>query len=415
MVAVEWMELSEAVASWTRNPFALAPAAAEASAERLAGASPAVTDEIGALERWVLARLHLAVRYEREPRLPRKLTARLPRPLRDYRRIAAAAGRAHAALAALQGHSEAIASVRRQTWAACFGEDLLHALRLERVIRDHDVLILGETGTGKELVAHAIQAATPGPKGIGPAPQSAVNAAAIPETLVEGELFGHVRGAFTGATDARPGRLRSADGGTFFLDEVGDLQTTAQVALLRVMETNVVTPVGADAGTEVDVRYVAATHRDLYALVEADRFRRDLLERLAGVVIRIPPLRDRPEDIVDIGRAFVAPFFDGEVPDEVETWLARAEARVHTWSGNVRELHNALRNLILGLPTEHGDIAPEAGDKLPPRIRDRQATLREVELWYLREVLQRCDGNQAEAARLLGVHRSTVLRRLAGK
>jgi DNA-binding NtrC family response regulator len=354
-----------------------------------------------------------ALRGDDAATVPRKISGQLPHPVRAYRRVAAAAARGHAALSSLEGRSTAIDAVRRQTWAACFGEDLIHALRLERVIRDHDVLILGETGTGKELVAHAIQAATPAPKGSGPAPQSAVNAAAIPETLVEGELFGHVRGAFTGATDARAGRLRSADGGTFFLPEVGDLATAAQVALLRVMETNVVTPVGADAGTPVDVRYVAATHRDLRAMVDAGDFRRDLLERLAGVVIRLPPLRDRPDDIVAIGRAFVAPFFEGTVPDDVEQWLQASMRRPHAWLGNVRELHNALRSLMLGLPTGLRDDpvpVPEL-DRIPLRIRQRRATLREVETWYVGEVLSRAEGNYAEAARTLEVHRSTVMRR----
>ena len=311
--------------------------------------------------------------------------------------------------------------VRRDTWAACFGESLYHALVLEAVVRDHDVLILGETGTGKETVAEAIVAGTPGDASGSPCPRAALNAAAVPDTLIESELFGHVRGAFTGAQGSRAGRIRSAADGCFFLDEIGDLTDTAQAKLLRVMETDEVTPLGSDKPERADVRYVAATHQDLAAMVDAGSFRRDLYQRLAGNVIQLPPLRQRPEDIVDIGLAFVARYVADEGQalglDHLRPWLESAEARAYPWPGNVRELQNALRNVMLGLPpalTAEPRSSPTAAP-LPPALVDGSWPLAQVERWYIDRVVQRSAGNLSEAARFLGVDRSTLARRLRRK
>ncbi len=374
----------------------------------------------------LLGVLHVASRRDPEAahriasRVPRTVAERLPRPVPAYLRMALAAGRCWTALASLHGDSPAMQDVRRRTWSACFGQSLLRAIELERVIRDHDVLITGETGTGKEAVATAIQSGTPGDATGSPAPSAALNAAAIPEPLVESELFGHVRGAFTGATSDRPGRLRSAAGGCFFLDEVGDLPPTAQAKLLRVMETNRVSPVGSDRESDADVRYVAATHRDLDAMVEAGAFRRDLQQRLAGVVIAIPPLRDRPEDIAAIGMAFVA----GQVPGDhrhIARFLASDAARRYAWPGNVRELDNALRNLMLGLEPGIADAtrgsAPNRHSQpedVDPRVAAGTATLGETTAWYVRRALEAHDGNMAATARALGVDRATVKRHAAG-
>ena len=223
--------------------------------------------------------------------LPASVLRELPRTRSDYMRIAMAAGRCYNAVIGIRGSSAAMATLRKEIWSACFGQSLLHTLELEEVIRDHDVLILGATGTGKEAVAQAFLDATPGPASGKAAPQSALNAAALPDTLVESELFGHAKGAFTGATEARLGRLRVAAGGSFFLDEVGDLPATTQVKLQRVMETNEISPLGSDTPEEAHVRYVAATHKDLNGMVERGEFRRDLYERLAGITLNIPPLR----------------------------------------------------------------------------------------------------------------------------
>ncbi|MBX3232457.1 MAG: sigma 54-interacting transcriptional regulator [Labilithrix sp.] len=343
----------------------------------------------------------------------------LPRPRSEYLVVGAAAGRCLRALGALRGSSSAIVGVCRAAWAACFGDSLVHALVLARVIDDHDVLILGETGTGKEAVAHAIQEGCLGPKDGSPAPHASLNAAAVPDTLVAAELFGHVKGAFTGANDTRLGRIRTAHGGSLFLDEVGDLGVSTQVKLLRVMETNELSPLGSDRTYRASCRYISATHKDLASMVEAGHFRRDLHQRLAGTVIRLPPLRDRPEDIPAIGRAFVDRYLPASSLDEtrkrIDTWLTSREARRHAWPGNVRELQNALRNLLLGL--EPG-VTPAAGsheaqarEALPAEMRDATATLDDVVDWYVAHVLARSADNVAHAARILGVDRSTVRRR----
>lgn len=372
----------------------------------------------------LIAALHVAAIRDAEAArrlaasVPRAVAQRLPRSTAAYLRTALAAGRCWAALAALHGDSEAMARVRHQTWSACFGQSLLRALELERVIRDHDVLVVGETGTGKETVAGAIQAGTPGDASGAPAPSAALNAAAIPDALVESELFGHVRGAFTGAIGDRPGRVRSAAGGCLFLDEVGDLPPTAQAKLLRVMETNRVSPVGSDREHDADVRYVAATHQDLGAMVDSGAFRRDLQQRLAGMVIVIPPLRDRPEDIASIGMAFVAEQVPGD-HRHIARFLASDEARRYAWPGNVRELANALRNLLLGLAPGIGaeagprDTAPGRQSLEIPdaRIAAGTATLEEATDWYVARVLAAHGGNFAAAGRALGVDRSTVKRR----
>ena len=351
--------------------------------------------------------------------LPASVLRQLPRSRSDYLRIATAAGRCYMAINKIRGSSEAMAALRKEIWSASFGQSLLHTLELEQVIRDHDVLILGDTGTGKEAVAQAFLDATPGPASGKAAPQSALNAAAIPDTLVESELFGHAKGAFTGATEARLGRLRVAAGGAFFLDEVGDLPATTQVKLLRVMETNEISPLGSDTPEKADVRYVAATHRDLDAMVQRGQFRRDLYGRLAGITLRIPPLRDRPEDIEEIGRSFIDNYLQGNSRSldtkAITRWLRSSEARNYHWPGNVRELQNALRNLLLGLPpglakSERASSAQH--ESLPPALLSSQATLEFVEQWYVTRVLRSTDNNLTQTAQRLGVDRSTLRRRL---
>jgi len=355
--------------------------------------------------------------------LPAALQRKLPRSRGDYLRICMAAGRCHRLLSQIRGGSPLIHRARRETWAACFGGSLLEALELEKVIRDHDVLILGETGTGKEHFGRAMIAATPGDADGNPAPGAAINAAAIPEALVESELFGHIKGSFTGATETRAGRIRSSDGGTFFLDEVGDLPRPTQVKLLRVIETDEVFPVGSDTGHQVDVRYIAATHKDLESMTEGGDFRRDLFERLAGNIVRIAPLRDRPEDVIEIGKAFVRRYLDDRRHFDrlarIDEWLASREACTYSWPGNVRELQNALRNMILGLPpglkTGAGgqlSMSMTASDgNIPEAILNGTASLVAVEDWYIHRVLEKNGGNYSQSARVLGLDRSTVKRR----
>ena len=417
------------------NPFAIGPEAQAAAETALAKLDVARTlrDLVARNDGGVIRAKHLMLSVgHHQARLtpespknvldtasvPPDVQDKLPRGVAAYRRIVMAAGRCFHALSTIRGSSAEMQRARSNTWAACFGDSLLHALDLERVIRDHDVLILGETGTGKEAFARAIQRATPGDGKGGAAPHSAVNAAAIPDTLVESELFGHVKGAFTGATETRAGRIRSSDGGCFFLDEVGDLPSTTQVKLLRVIETNEVYPLGTDTPHTVDVRYVAATHKDLEAMVDERRFRRDLFQRLAGKVIRIPPLRERPNDILEIALPFVQQYLGASIREEqlesINGWLRSSEARNYPWPGNVRELQNALRNLILGLPAGLTTTVPAPHNKtheLPTEIAECVATMQELSDWYLHRVLHHNDGNFSQTARTLGVDRSTVRRR----
>ncbi len=413
------------------NPFDVSAASLRSADDALArlDLASALTDLLsdGNVERAKL--LLLAAGHRRaclHPNAPERVFAqlapaeavmgRLPRPLGDYLRVVMAAGRCYQVLSGIRGTSSLLQRARRETWAACFGDSLRHALDLERVIRDHDVLILGETGTGKESFARAFQAATLGPDDGSPAPSAAINAAALPETLVESELFGHARGAFTGATETRVGRLRSSDGGAFFLDEVGDLPSTTQVKLLRVIETNEVFPLGSDTPHHVDLRYVAATHKDLEGMVERRAFRRDLFERLAGNVIRIPPLRRRGEDLRAIALPFVSQYLGVKTDHPqlavIEKWLDSDEAQGYAWPGNVRELQNVLRNLLLGLPSGIATKTPPTTRAIPKPITAGEASLREVEQWYLRRVLNQLDGNLSQAAKTLGVDRSTLRRRL---
>jgi two-component system nitrogen regulation response regulator GlnG len=300
---------------------------------------------------------------------------------------------------------------------------------------DVPVLVTGESGTGKELVARAIHQASARAE----QPFVAVNAAAIPRELLESELFGHERGAFTGAIDSRPGRFREARGGTLFLDEIGDMPLELQAKLLRVLQSGEVTAVGGRRPEHVDVRIIAATHRDLDTAVRDGRFREDLLYRLRVVPIEIPPLRERPEDITALAQHFVARYAEELAtgprllsPDALERLLA------HSWPGNVRELENAIkRALVLGssevltrdafaflaLPTAPGEAAEQAGLEelvlrevdaaLASGARDlHEALLRRIERPLLERVLAHTGGNQLRAAALLGINRNTLRKKL---
>src|SRR3954468_13732945 len=209
---------------------------------------------------------------------------------------------------------------------------------------DSTVLILGESGTGKELVAQALHHNSTRKK----APFVAVNIAAVPSTLVESELFGHVRGAFTGATDRRMGRFEQADTGTLFIDEVGDFEISLQAKLLRVLETFTVTPVGGHEDRKVDVRVVAATSRDLPRMVKEGTFREDLYYRLNVVTITLPPLRDRPDDIPVLVEHFLKDIaaHKGTPPRRISPEVMR-RFQSYRWPGNVRELRNTLESMMV--------------------------------------------------------------------
>ncbi len=320
------------------------------------------------------------------------------------------------------------------------------------------VLIRGETGVGKELCAETIHRLSPRAR----RPFVRVNCAALSEQLLESELFGHERGAFTGAVAAKPGLIEAADGGTLFLDEIGDLPLTLQAKLLRVLEDRVVQRVGAIEGKTTDVRFVAATNRSLEADIAAGRFRRDLYFRLAGVTIELPPLRDRLDELDGLVEAFVAraAATTGRRAPEL-TEAARAALRAHPWPGNVRELRHTIERAVLlcgggALDVEHlaltdldggatGRIdepwlGPEEdtiqpGDRrvlAPAAERSGRATapiaatgaggaangatlrheVAQVEARRISDALQHCGGNQTRAARMLGISRNTLQARM---
>ena len=276
--------------------------------------------------------------------------------------------------------------------------------------RDVSVLVTGESGTGKELIARRLHARSPRAGG----PFVAVNCAALPETLAESELFGHERGAFTGADRQRRGRFEEANGGTLFLDEVGELSAPLQAKLLRVLEERVVRRLGGAEDLAVDVRLVAATNRELADAVGQGSFRQDLYFRLAVVPLELPPLRERPGDV-----AMLASHLVGQLAARHRVTASPLEADAlaalerHDWPGNVRELRNVLERALVvrgGAPIRVQDLAlaapgSPAGGGVP---LDRDAREREAVL----EALRRAGGNREEAARLLGVSVRTLYYRL---
>ncbi|GFO60874.1 acetoacetate metabolism regulatory protein AtoC [Geomonas silvestris] len=276
------------------------------------------------------------------------------------------------------------------------------------------VLITGESGTGKELVARAIHSGSSRRS----APFIAVNCAAIPRDLLESELFGHVKGAFTGAIRDKEGKFQLADGGTIFLDEVGDLPLELQPKLLRVLQERVLEPVGSTSVNRIDVRVVAATNADLEKAIGEGRFRDDLYYRLSVIPLRLPPLRERVEDIPLLVRYFCGKFGGSSVTFSKE---ALELLKLYPWPGNVRELENTVERLLImregdeiaagELPEKFSATAakPEGGVlRLPPGGYSLEQLEREVVL----EALNRCDWNQTAAARFLRIPRHTLIYRM---
>jgi transcriptional regulator with PAS, ATPase and Fis domain len=289
------------------------------------------------------------------------------------------------------------------------------------VADDVPVLVRGETGTGKELVAQAIHDLSPRREG----PFRAINCAALPPHLLESELFGHAKGAFTGAIKDTLGHVQLADHGTLFLDEVGEMPLELQAKLLRTLETHTVLPVGGRDPVPVDVRIISATHRALRAEVEAGRFRADLMYRLRVIPVRLPPLRERPADILLLTEKLIEEL-NRRGRRQIESISASAAAALerHQWPGNVRELRNALAYAFAigeGAVLALADLPPEIASLMPsvpevsvdqaPPVADAPET-GPPEARRIRDALARTGGNRDRAAKLLGWSRVTLWRRM---
>jgi DNA-binding NtrC family response regulator len=279
------------------------------------------------------------------------------------------------------------------------------------------VLITGESGTGKEVVARTIHFTGGRAKG----PFIPVNCTAIPEGLLESELFGHVRGAFTGAHATKRGLFEEANGGTLFLDEIGDMGAQLQGKLLRVLQDQEIRPVGGNSSVKVDVRIIAATNKDLRAEMDAGRFRADLYYRLNVIPIQIPPLRERPEDVALLANQFLRRHSAGRARQLTPAALEALKRR--RWEGNARELENYLervlafcdRDVIDLADLPRSDASPD-GAPLTPKdalgfALERRMSVRDLEDWYIDEVLRFTGGNKVQAARILGINRRTLYRR----
>lgn len=282
---------------------------------------------------------------------------------------------------------------------------------------DLPVLVLGESGTGKEVVANAIHFGGARAN----SPFVAVNCAAIAESLLESELFGHEQGAFTDARDRREGKFELADGGTLFLDEIGDMSPGGQAKLLRVLEQKVITRVGGSETIPVNVRIIAATNSNLTEAVRERRFREDLYYRLSVVTLDLPPLRERPEDILLLAEHFLHRFCaQARRPTLQLSSDARRRLQAHSWPGNIRELRNLMERvafLAAGDRVEAEDLAfilspeEEGGRQLPLELGLDKAT-REFQKEFIRRSIHQVNNNMTDAAKLLGLHRSNLYRKM---
>jgi transcriptional regulator with PAS, ATPase and Fis domain len=335
-------------------------------------------------------------------------------------------------LAPDQGRNETLDA---QAWRHRFAPDLvgddpelMQVFNTIKSVSDTDcsVLIIGETGTGKELIARAIHAASKRADG----PFVAVNCAALPEDLVESELFGHARGAFTGAVAPRIGRFVAADGGTLFLDEIGELPLSQQAKLLRAIQEREVVPVGDTRGRKIDIRVLAATHRNLEAMVEQGTFREDLLYRIQVVPVELPALRERRGDIAPLVRHFVARVNEHRqrsVSGLAQTAMAALEA--YDWPGNIRQLENVVERMVLMRSTGEIDL-----EDVPRRMRGRtfgpssapppvlpedgidlRDAVEQFESMLIRQALERTGWNKNRAAAVLRMNRTTLVEKLKKK
>ncbi len=311
----------------------------------------------------------------------------------------------------------------RQQRRLIVGESAAMRRVMELVERVKDtpvpVCILGETGTGKELIARAVHDQGNRRERL----FVAQNMAALPENLLESELFGHKRGAFTGAERDKKGLFELADGGTIFLDEIGELSPALQAKLLRVLQEGEIRPVGAARAQSVDVRVISATHRDLEAEVEAGRFRQDLYYRLMVFPIRLPPLRERSDDIDALARFFLARYsLELKRPEPAMSPAAQDVLRGYSWPGNIRELENEVQRLVI-YGTDGGLVLPEhlsvrvrqtgaTLEKLEPRRGTLKEMVAEVERVLIGRTLEETGGNKTQAAKVLGLTREGLHKKI---
>jgi len=318
----------------------------------------------------------------------------------------------------LERVNEELAAELRQEYVMVGESVAMRALRKQIAVvapTDGRVLISGESGTGKELVARALHAQS---RRAG-APFVEVNSAAIPQELIESELFGHVKGAFTGATAAKKGKFELADGATLFLDEVSDMSAGAQAKVLRVLEEQRFEAVGSNSPVTVDVRVIAATNKRLEEEIEKGSFRSDLFFRLNVIPFEIPPLRDRAEDVpllIDhFNQRFAGAY--GKKPMRFDPKAIEA-MQSYSWPGNVRELRNTIERIVIMHQNHRVSLKdlPAFGDEAPPASSYRFPSFKEASDAYHREFIQRkldeADGNVARAAELMGVDRSHLYRRM---
>ena len=294
---------------------------------------------------------------------------------------------------------------------------MLEVFDFARKVARHytNVLLVGPTGTGKELVARAIHQISP----VSQQRLAVCNCSALVDTLLESQLFGHVRGSFTGATETRPGLFEYANGGTVFLDEVGETSLPMQAKLLRVIQNREIQRVGAPDVRQVNVRLIAATNRDLRAEVLAGRFREDLYYRLSSIQIRIPPMTERLEDIPLLVQFFLKKYNEA-YGKNISGLTRRAQTALlqHAWPGNVRELENAISSASITATGDFIDIAdlPEQLQRRGPQSRQqddwRPLSLDEVRKQHIQRVLQMCQGNRLRAAQILGIGRTSLYRYL---
>jgi DNA-binding NtrC family response regulator len=333
---------------------------------------------------------------------------RLREALRENQQLKAAAGAAHAA--------------RRLVGESIAARHLIEEIQRVAPYKTN-VLIIGESGTGKELVARSIHESGPRHEH----PWVAINCSAIPRDLMESELFGYVKGAFTGATQNRLGRLEQAQGGTLFLDEIGDLDLGLQTKLLRVLQEREFSPVGSDQVRSVDVRFIAATNRDLKQMVRDGKFREDLFYRLDVYTILVPPLRERQGDVSLLAQAFLREL-STEMDKAVRGFAPAALDTLnrYPWPGNVRELHNAVERSLLscrGSEIDVGDLPytilrntgnTTAVESAPdrPLQQDLDGWLENVERRAILQALEQCGGVQAQAAKRLGITERSLWHRV---